>query len=283
MAGATGGLTSGRGRKFDAFRRRRPAPDFRPRPLATGAWDGIESCLTASSTTPRVRRPVARRGDLRRCGRPPTGSTASSRRSTRRKRSARWRPASWRPMGSSSRTEPGQPISARSLPSSGWLEPARRRRRHPVRRGDSSSAWAAGAALKRCSMRPMDRDMNLVLLRLGGRVLPLAAVVLLGAVGSASAATVAPRATASVHVCRPVPDPLPTGVGEEWAVKVRAVRTSCAVARTLPRKFILNARYGASLRGWSCDDHGGNGGWSAPVVCTASGERRVSWRLADHP
>jgi hypothetical protein len=122
--------------------------------------------------------------------------------------------------------------------------------------------------------------MNLVLARFGSCTLSLAAAVLLGTAGAASAAPVAP---ASAHLCRPVKDPLPTGVTEEWAVKVRAVRTSCAVARTLPRKLILNVRYGVSLGKWSCDDHGGNGGWSAPAVCTASGGRRVSWRLADRP
>jgi hypothetical protein len=80
-------------------------------------------------------------------------------------------------------------------------------------------------------------------------------------------------------------------VGREGA---GCVRTSCRVARSLPRKFILNVRYGSlnparfgkralGTSAWRCDDHGGNGGWQAPVICTASGGRRVSWRLADHP
>jgi hypothetical protein len=94
--------------------------------------------------------------------------------------------------------------------------------------------------------------------------------------------------------CAPVPDVLPTGVQPAWAVNVRASGTSCRIARRLPKKVILNFRYGSlnpskygasalGIAAWRCNDHGGNGGWTAPVTCTASRGRHVSWRLADTP
>jgi hypothetical protein len=87
--------------------------------------------------------------------------------------------------------------------------------------------------------------------------------------------------------CRPAKNVLPTSAINRDAINIRAINTSCAFARSMPRKFILYMRYGAmnpqeyslsalGLGAWTCRAFSGN---AAPVRCR-SGNRRVSWRLS---
>jgi hypothetical protein len=103
-----------------------------------------------------------------------------------------------------------------------------------------------------------------------------------------AAAAIVPSAHAGVKSCGAVRDVVPTGVSDIPALKIRAHNVSCATARALPAKVVLNARYGAMNPGayskralgiakWDCD----LGGFGEKTVCTASGNRRVSWWLGE--
>jgi hypothetical protein len=100
----------------------------------------------------------------------------------------------------------------------------------------------------------------------------IAAVLLLPA--SAEAAT----------SCRSVRDVVPTGVADIPATHIRASGVTCRLARSLPRRVVLNARYGdlnddysaeaLGIAAWDCD----LGDFGERTTCR-SGARIVSWRL----
>jgi hypothetical protein len=88
--------------------------------------------------------------------------------------------------------------------------------------------------------------------------------------------------------CGNVKDVVATGVEDIPALRIRARRVSCREARRLPRKVILNARYGAinpqeyskralGIKKWHCD----LGDYGERTVCHASRNRRVSWWLGE--
>jgi hypothetical protein len=47
------------------------------------------------------------------------------------------------------------------------------------------------------------------------------------------------------RACRSVADVVPTGVTDVPATRIRATGVTCVLARSLPRRVILNVRYGA--------------------------------------
>ena len=91
---------------------------------------------------------------------------------------------------------------------------------------------------------------------------------------------------ATTKSCRSVRDVVPTGVADIPATRIRATGITCRLARSLPRRVILNVRYGSlnpdhygpealGIANWRCDPIGGYG---ELTVCY-SGSKRVSWRL----
>jgi hypothetical protein len=85
--------------------------------------------------------------------------------------------------------------------------------------------------------------------------------------------------------CRSVRDVVPTGVADIPATHIRASGVTCRLARSLPRRVVLNARYGAlnpddysaealGIAMWDCD----LGSYGERTTCR-SGSRTVSWRL----
>jgi hypothetical protein len=113
--------------------------------------------------------------------------------------------------------------------------------------------------------------------------------------GVAALASGPPRADASVRIravhaatksCQSVRDVVPTGGADIPATSIRATGVTCRLARSLPRRVILNFRYGSlnpdsygaealGIANWRCDPVGGYG---KTTVCY-SGSKRVSWRL----
>ena len=97
-----------------------------------------------------------------------------------------------------------------------------------------------------------------------------------------------PQLAFADRACGKVKDVVPTGVEDTPALRIRARHVSCRVARALPRKVILNVRYGAinpddygkralGIRKWRCK----LGGYGEKTVCRASRDRRVSWWLGE--
>jgi hypothetical protein len=105
----------------------------------------------------------------------------------------------------------------------------------------------------------------------------LVAICTIGALSPASAS-----ATKS---CQSVKDVVPTGVENIPATHIRATGVTCVLARSLPRRVILNARYGdlnpdrysqeaLGIASWRCV----LGGFGERTACH-SGTKQVSWRL----
>jgi hypothetical protein len=95
-----------------------------------------------------------------------------------------------------------------------------------------------------------------------------------------------PVSASAAKSCRSVRDVVPTGVEDIPATHIRASGVTCRLARSLPRRVILNVRYGdinpddysaeaLGIASWRCDPVGGHG---QRTVCY-SRSRRVSWRL----
>lgn len=84
--------------------------------------------------------------------------------------------------------------------------------------------------------------------------------------------------------CEPVTDVLPGGIRSTGAVAIRASGTDCVTARKLPAQFIIQVRYRGGdpsdlrIGDWRCEDIG-DGFFPNPTVCTAPGDKRVSWKL----
>jgi hypothetical protein len=113
------------------------------------------------------------------------------------------------------------------------------------------------------------------------------AAVLTLALVMCAAGALSPASARAAKSCAPVKDVVPTGVQDIPATHLRATGVSCVLARSLPRRVILNARYGdlnpqrfskaaLGIASWRCD----LGGFGERTVCK-SGPRQVSWRLGD--
>jgi hypothetical protein len=108
----------------------------------------------------------------------------------------------------------------------------------------------------------------------------LTAVAAICTVGALS-----PASASATKSCRSVKDVVPTGVEDIPATHIRATGVTCVLARSLPRRVILNARYGdlnpdrysaeaLGIASWGCE----LGGFGERTICR-SGAKQVSWRL----
>jgi hypothetical protein len=128
--------------------------------------------------------------------------------------------------------------------------------------------------------------MNLAVMgRAAAALIPAAVLVCSAPAHAENPARVGALHTA-VKSCRSVRDVVPTGVGDIPATRIRAAGVTCRFARSLPRRVVLNVRYGSlnpdaygkealGIANWRCDPLGGYG---ERTVCY-SGSKRVSWRL----
>jgi hypothetical protein len=107
------------------------------------------------------------------------------------------------------------------------------------------------------------------------------ALIALLAAGLLLPASAAEAATS----CRSVRDVVPAGVTDIPATHIRASGVTCRLARSLPRRVVLNVRYGdvnpdeygaeaLGIASWDCD----LGDFGERTTCR-SGSRTVSWRL----